>query len=199
MKIGNRNLFPLSLIGKTYAGYHIDEAGIVFSTKRSSTPQMMFGFGHGDMKYYTMNGMSVRGNELIFTAKKHPRFKLETATLSTHERLALEKAVEAETPVFVEAPFPSFPAQLANGGKKVTMRNHAPNVHAGISSKGVVIARVAKHDGVEHLLFGSKPAIHTTEASYRDEMTRLATEYPGTKFVACKITSSVISGGMKWE
>jgi len=181
MQFGSMNLFALShLSPHAYSGYYMNRDGAVYSTKRGSTPVKMLGSGHGAMLTYTMNKRSVNGLSLVRQAQRHSMFLSETAS----NRPALDVVTER-----LAAKAKSYGAQ----------RNHASNVQVGIASKGVVIARVAKHDGAEHLLFGSKPAIHTTEASYKDEMTRLAMQYPGTKFVALKIVTSVISGGVTWE
>lgn len=73
--------------------------------------------------------------------------------------------------------------------------SHAPTIEAGVKAKGSIIGRV--HKG--RLVFGSEPKIHTTLDSVRNEMQRLAIQYPGVKFVECKIVSTVIAGGVTWE
>lgn len=178
MQFGTMNLFPLIKLNARYEGYFLSKEGAVYSTKRSSKPSdapyKMTGSGYGYLKYYTLNKVSVDGNSLLRLAKAHKDFNVDTSA-----------------PVAGVAP-----KVVTVAGTK---RSHATALDQGIKGRGFVIAQVAVHDGQEHLLFGSKPAIHMTEASYRDEMTRLAAQKPGTKFVALKIVASVVSGGVQWE
>ena len=158
-------------------GYFVSADGRFYSTKQTPQGRVMCGSGsHGSRtRYYTMRGMSYDGALLYRRAQAHSAWKSETTK-------------------------PSAAIAVANKtGAKVTGRSHAATVKAGITGRGVVIARVAVHDGVEHLLFGSKPAIHMTEQSYTDEMTRLATQYPGVEFVALKVVKSVKAGGFTWS
>lgn len=180
MQFGTMNLFPLIKVNARYEGYFLSKEGAVYSTKRSSklsdAPYKMAGSGYGYLKYYTLNKVSVDGNSLLRLAKAHKDFNADVMS-----------------PVITK--LNSSLASQAGAGK----RSHAQDVAQGIKERGFVIAQVAMHDGKEHLLFGSKPAIHMTEASYRDEMTRLAAQKPGAKFVALKIVASVVSGGVQWE
>ena len=77
----------------------------------------------------------------------------------------------------------------------VAERSYAATVDAGIKARGIIIGRV--HKGA--LVFGSAPRIHTTEASVKAEITRLAVEHPGVKFVRLAITGAVVAGGVTWE
>lgn len=178
MQFDSLNLFPLARVNSHYEGYFIAKDGSVYSTKRPSVgkmPYKMLGSGYGSMRYYTLNKISVDGYTLMARARAHKDFDKETSP-------------------------PTIAMMLASATHTVVAkRSHAKAVDEGIKGRGVVIAQVAVHDGQEHLLFGSKPAIHMTEASYRDEMTRLAASKPGTKFVALKVVASVVSGGVKWE
>lgn len=169
MKYGNLNLFPLVMLTPAYVGYLMDKDGDVYSLKQSPIPKKMYGSGIGTSKTYTLNKVSVNASNLKMRAKMHKEFYTETGVITV-------KQAEVKP-----------------------NRSHAPRVSDGIQARGVVIAQVATHNGVEHLLFGSKPAIHMTEASYKNEMQRLAMSKPGTKFVALKIVSSVVSGGMEWD
>lgn len=68
-------------------------------------------------------------------------------------------------------------------------------VPAPAPSAGYVIATQTK-DG---LIFGSKPKVHPSLQSAKDEMLRLATLNPGVKFIRLKIDGSVIAGAVTWE
>jgi len=174
MQVGTLYLFPLSKVDSHLHGYFVSAEGKFYSTMQSAAGRQMYGNGSG---HYTMNKRTVDGRLLYRRAQAHGDWKTET----TKPSVSASVAVANKT------------------GAKVTGRSHAPTVKAGVSGRGVVIARVAVHDGVEHLLFGSKPAIHMTEQSYTDEMTRLATQYPGVEFVALKVLKSVKAGGFTWS
>lgn len=179
MQFGTMNLFPLDLAYQRLKGYYLSADLTVYSTRRGLTPVKMsgskaFGAYH---RNYTLNGVSYTETYLRGLVGGNSAFKKSFAEHTSAPKVAA--AVEAKS--------------------KVSNRSHAQAVDQGIKSRGFVIAQVAMHDGQEHLLFGSKPAIHMTEQSYKDEMTRLATSKPGMKFVALKIVASVVSGGVKWE
>jgi hypothetical protein len=175
MQVGTQYLFPLTKIDTTLGGYFVGADGKFYSTKQTPAGRVMHGSGNRfGTRYFTMSGRSVDGSMLYRRAQQHGDWKVETTK-------------------------PSATIAVANKtGAKVTGRSHAASVKAGITGRGVVVARVAVHDGVEHLLFGSKPAIHMTEQSYTDEMTRLAAQYPGVEFVALKVVKSVKAGGFTW-
>jgi hypothetical protein len=177
MQVGFQYLFPLTHIDSTLKGYFVGADGKFYSTKQSDVGRVLTGTGtRVGSRYFTMNGRSVEGAVLYRRAQAHASWKAETTKPS--EMIATAN-------------------KLVNVAK-VTGRSHAASAQVGIKGRGVVIARVAVHDGVEHLLFGSKPALHMTEQSYHDEMTRLATQYPGVEFVALKVVKSVKAGGFTW-
>jgi hypothetical protein len=177
MQVGTLYLFPLPLIDSTLSGYFVSAEGKFYSTKQSAAGRVMCGSGNRfGSRYFTMNGRSVDGSVLYRRAQAHASWKAET----TKPSVVADVAVSNKT------------------GAKVTGRSHAASASLGIKGRGVVIARVAVHDGVEHLLFGSQPALHMTEQSFTDEMTRLATQYPGVEFVALKVVKSVKAGGFTW-
>jgi hypothetical protein len=177
MQVGTLYLFPLSKIDSHLGGYFVSAEGTFYSTKQSVAGRKMTGSGSfgSRTRYYTMNGRSYEGAVLYRRAQGHGDWKVETTKPS--QVIAVANKVPAA---------------------KVTGRSHAASASLGIKGRGVVIARVATHDGVEHLLFGSQPALHMTEQSYTDEMTRLATQYPGVEFVALKVVKSVKAGGFTW-
>lgn len=179
MQVGSSYLFPLSKIDTHLDGYFISAEGKMFSTKKFSQGRVMVGSGpYGtSARTYTMNGCSYDGSMLFHRAQQHRDWKNETMTPTANVLIVTKHDAQS----------------------KITDRSHAQDVVQGIKGRGFVIGQVAVHDGQEHLLFGSKPAIHMTEQSYKDEMTRLATSKPGIKFVALKIVASVVSGGVKWE
>jgi hypothetical protein len=178
MQFGTMNLFPLDVANNRLSGYFLASDYTVYSTKRSTSPVRMHGSkGYGSYhRTYTLNGQSYTEAYLKGLVTKN--------TIFGH--------------AFVDHTSASRKAE-ASVTTKLSNRSHATSASQGVKAKGVVIAQVAVHEGVEHLLFGSKPAIHLTEQSYRDEMTRLASQKPGTKFVALKVVASVISGGVQWE
>lgn len=169
-----KNVFPLNLLGQHYDKYFIDASGNVYSTKISVYGRKMYGNGAG---HVTMNNMSVSKADILRRAKQHAKWTEHTSPAS----LAVAK-------VAVDVPVKG----------KSTARHHAKTVDEGLKGRGVVIARVGTHDGVEHLIFGSKPAIHMTQASYEDEMQRLALQYPGVVFVAVKVVKTVKAAGIVW-
>lgn len=172
------NLFPLEKARSGFRGYYIDAKGGVYSTQQQSKPKQMLGsraYGSSQpTRTFTLNRNSYSGSYLLTLARQHADFAKETTPVTQ----AVMAAVAATA---------------------VGKRSHASSVADGLKAKGVVIAQVAVHGGQEFLLFGSKPAIHMTEQSYKDEMTRLATGKPGTKFVAVKVIATVVSGGVSWE
>jgi hypothetical protein len=178
MQVGFQYLFPLTHIDSTLKGYFVGADGKFYSTKQSDVGRVLTGTGTRiGSRYFTMNGRSVEGAILYRRAQAHALWKAETTKPS--EMIATAN-------------------KLVNVAK-VTGRSHAASVKTGIEARGWVIARVATHDGIEHLLFGSKPAIHMTEASYLNEMERLALEHTGVTFVAVKIVKSVKAGGFTWS
>ena len=74
-------------------------------------------------------------------------------------------------------------------------RSHAVPLAQGIAARGVVLA--VEEDG--KLLFDSKPVIHTSEASWKDEATRVAMLNPGKRVVALKVVGAVVDDGVRWE
>jgi hypothetical protein len=179
MQVGTLYLFPLSKIDSHLGGYFVSAEGTFYSTKQSVAGRKMTGSGSfgSRTRYYTMNGRSYEGAVLYRRAQGQGDWKVETTKPS--ETIATMNKILQST-------------------KQVSARSHAASASLGIKGRGVVIARVATHDGVEHLLFGSQPALHMTEQSYTDEMTRLATQYPGVEFVALKVVKSVKAGGFTW-
>jgi hypothetical protein len=176
-------LFPLTHIGLGMQGYFVSADGKFYSTKQIPQGRLMTGScgRRGDARYYTLGGMTVPGAPLYRRAQAHGSWKAETT----------KPTIETTKPTIETKVVPMTDVR----GK----RSHALSVEAGIRARGWVIAQVALHDGVQHLLFGSKPAIHTTEASYKDEMIRLATSKPGTKYVALRIEKALVAGGLVWE
>ncbi len=181
MQFGTMNLFPLDAAVNRLGGYFLDAQHRVYSTKRSKVPVLMHGskVNTWSNRNYTLNGSTYTEQYL--------------KSLVTNNSVFAKLFREHTSPVAAVAV-----AVEAKAGK-LSNRSHASTASQGIKARGVVVAQVAVHDGVEHLLFGSKPAIHLSEQSYRDEMTRLAAQKPGTKFVALKVVASVVSGGVQWE
>jgi hypothetical protein len=120
-------------------------------------------------RYYTLNGRTHREDQLVFGAKRHKDFTRETSP----------------APVVNVVDAPVLGAR----------RSYATSMQEAIKLRGTMIATVQG----EKLVFGTDPKIHTTEQSWREEMARLATVSPGTKFVAVKIVQSVVAGNISWE
>lgn len=176
MQLHGLTLFPLKLIhGTRLEGYYIDAQGEVYSTRMSAVPKKLLGskqFSYS-RRYYTLAGASYDGASLLRQAKGSPKWA---------EEMTIAKTIVKRV-----------------GQVQLKDRAHAGNVTEGLTFKGWVIAKVAKHKGKEFLQFGSQPAIHMTEASYKAEMTRLATQEPGTRFVALRIEQSLVAGGLQWS
>ena len=168
-----KNVFPLSLQNNRFAGYFINSNGEVISTKQNTSGTKLCGSGpYGSAnRFFTLAGVSYSGRDLLRTARAHSAWAEHTMPKK----------------------------EQSKSQSKVKDRAHATAVDEGVKSRGFVIARVGTHDGVQHLMFGSKPAIHLTEASVTSEMTRLANSNPGVEFVMLKIVKSAKAGGLVWN
>jgi len=176
MKVGSKSgLFPLELINQDkYCGYYIDKAGELFSIKNQAEPKLLMGRRSGAYRYYTLTSRS--GNSMVFNgyvifqeARKHPAFHAEC-----HDA--------------VTTPMPSVQT-------KITDRDHAASVQDGIKKRGYIIGQVQG----EALVFGSKPAIHTSLKSVKAEIERLANKTPGLQLVYAKIEGAVRAASLVWE
>jgi hypothetical protein len=127
-------------------------------------------------KYFTLNGRSYRGSDLMRSARNHKDWSLEMSSNVG----PVDVVVSSNTK-------PSY-----------RTRAHASSVAEGLAQRGYIISRVAMVDGQPALVFGSKPAIHLTQESYEDEMKRLAIEHPGVEYVALKVVKTVKAGGLTW-
>lgn len=181
MKIQGKNLFPLSLLNTNLKdGYYMDAAGSVFSTRGRGGLTRLSGSHTNSGRYFSFQtkmygrACTYRADELRQRVLSHKDFHAHTKEEITMEKLGVDVT------------------KLK--AKSQGARNHAATVDAGIEQRGSVIGRV--HKG--HLVFGSEPKIHTSEQSVKDEMQRLALQYPGVKFVELKITKSVVAGGVTW-
>lgn len=174
-----KHLFPLAEVTTSYAGYFMSTEGEVYSTMQSADGRKMTGSGTYGSKnrYYTLNGISVNGIDLFNRARRNTKW-------AEHTNPSLAKMVPEVAPKLQGTP---------------ADRSHARSLDEGLKAKGWVLAKVAEHKGEKFLMFGSKPAIHTTPASYRSELQRLATSQPGTKFVALRVETSLVAGGLVWE
>ena len=72
----------------------------------------------------------------------------------------------------------------------------AANKNAAVANGNVIIGTQAPNGTVS---FSSAPVIHTTEASWKTEIERLAKSNPGTKFIAVQVVASVVAGGLVWN
>lgn len=78
-------------------------------------------------------------------------------------------------------------------------RYHSATLDSGIKAHGVIIGTVYEHCGQKKIVLGSTPKVHLHEASWKDEIKRLALLKPGTKFVALQVIAAVKAGGITWE
>lgn len=163
------NLFSLEAINPALRNYWMGFGGTVYSTKKSVVPTILKGQAAArfNSRYYTLNGRTYTSEYLCEVAKKHPDFIKETS---------------------------AHPEAKVKGTSSV--RAHSRTTLEGITGRGYVIAKVITVDGEDVLAFGSKPSIHLTEASYADELKRLALSAPGVKFVGVKIVGSAVAGAL---
>lgn len=166
------NLFPLLSVNANWKDYWMGAGGSVYSTKKFVVPRLLKGQSASrfNSKYYTLNGRTYSSEYLMALAKQHPNFPKDTSSLPS----AMVKGTSTE----------------------VQARTHAKNLAQGIAGRGYVIAKVITVDGEDVLAFGSKPSIHLSEASYADELKRLALSAPGVKFVGVKILGSAVAGAL---
>lgn len=169
-----KNVFPLGLTNNRHQGYFINSNGEVISTKQNVDGVKLYGSGaYGSQnRHYTLAGVSYSGADLLRTSRAH---------LAWAEHTMPKKGVKGAVALNLKD------------------RVHATAVDEGVKSRGFVIARVQTHDGQQHLQFGSKPAIHLTEASVTSEVERLAITNPGVEFVMLKVVKSAKSGGLSWN
>jgi hypothetical protein len=125
-------------------------------------------------RVYTLDRRTYTSTFLVVLAKKHKDFYVDTRIITVTENTKMLKGSPSD-------------------------RSHAKSLQEGLDYKGWVIAQVSVHDGVQHLLFGSQPAIHITPGSVTSELQRLATSKPGVKFVSLKVDRTLVSGGLVWN
>jgi hypothetical protein len=169
MLIEGRNLFDLSLVRAAFKGYFMDASGNIFSNK-SGKIKPMLGSATASGKYYTLNGQTYSGTSI--------------------KNSAVGTRFYAETKATLGAPQVSAPALAGSP----TDRSYATSIDNGIKQRGVVICSVVN----ERLVFGSDPKIHTTAASWKGEIERLARNNPGVKFIALRVDSAVVANGVTW-
>lgn len=176
MLVEGKNLFPLcQLLGIRRNTYFMSAAHDVYSVARGKLVRL-FGSQPTVGRRHSYSFQGVNGRQMVV------------------ERGALIRAATSHS-TFKEHTAPNTLGANMNKTQKSTKTSHAPTVDAGVKAKGSIIGRV--HKG--HLVFGSAPAIHTTADSVKTEMERLARQYPGVKFVECKLAQSVVAGGINWE
>lgn len=170
MLVNGRHMFPLSLVSRNINGNYFLAVDGTFWKRTKDRVMQLKGSKTTSGTYHrfgSVYGSGWKETDLVRLARAHKDWNKETNGGLVATTLTKEIAV-------------------------LEGRNHAETVEGGIAGKGSVIARV--HKGA--LVFGQKPAIHMTEQSLKDEMLRLAQKYPGVKFVALKVTTSVVAGGV---
>jgi len=186
MLLDGRHLFPLRLVIFSLDGYYMSKDGAVFSTNGSTgVLRQLNGSRTSSGHYYTLKTNTYRHDQLFAKAKAHAQFLTHTSGI-TREDVQMQRAVAQTAEAIRDLHLGDIPAGV---------RAHAPSVHDGITRKGVLLGTV---DG-DILVFGSKPKLHLTEASWRDEAERIAKLKPGLKVVAFKIIGSVVAKGVHWE
>lgn len=177
MIYAGKGLFALEKAIPALKGYYMDAENKVYSTRQKSTPQLLKGTKTANGFWYCLDGRTFTSVFLEINARRHTDFMNDTASVS-HVGELIQKGYLKGTPAD---------------------RSHAKSLQDGIDKKGWVIAQVSVHEGIQHLVFGSQPAIHTTSASVTAELQRLATSKPGTKFVSLKVDRTLVSGGLVWN
>lgn len=184
MRLGTStiNFFPLSSIETSLVNYFMTAEGHIYSMKLGGAPRRLVGSKGFNVpessRTFTLANRSYRGAELFRRAQRHADWKQHTSGPVNTARATL----------LWEAALTSKPEA----------RSHAKTLREGVRAKGWVIARVMGSGADENLVLGSTPKIHTTVESYKSEMTRLATEFPGVTFVGLRISDSVVAGGVTW-
>ena len=140
-----------------------------FFSNRQGSLRRLAGSSTPSGRYYTLAGQTEREDRVTKLALAHKDWAKE-----------------------VTPPSAKVAALTASSPKG---RSHAASLAQGIAARGVVLA--VEEDG--KLLFGSKPVIHTSEASWKDEATRVAMLNPGKRVVALKVVGAVVAGGIRWE
>ena len=178
MNFSGINLLPLGLLDKHLKDYYLDADFKVYSTRKMKAPILMQGTKSTAAsecgRVYTLDGSPYTAGFLRALVQRNASAK--------------ELFAQHTSPITIVSKLPII---------ETSNLSHVYLVEQGIKDRGFVIAQVSQPDG--HLVFESKPAIHMTEQSYRSEMTRLAINKPGTKFVALQIVASAVSGDIKWE
>lgn len=174
---GIAGLYRLSGLNPQWASYYADAQGNVYSVRTSAVPRKMMGSVTGGRRYFTLTGnnsrvQSVAQDQLIRDLRNKADFIRETSLTQ-----------------------PAAAVQAAVTNRDAGQRNHSQSLAAGVKARGYIIGRVQG----EAFVFGSKPAIHTTLASVRSEMERLATANPGVEYVYFKIEGSVKAASLAWS
>jgi hypothetical protein len=185
-----QHLFPMEKFQSRFRGYFMDKDGNIFSTRGTGKLKQLMGsqqYGY-QTRYFTLDGATFQQSYLTTNCKSHRDFGIETSvpTVTGIRTSTLPSKVQ---------PGAVLTKLKATGAAITAERNHARTVDEALSSKGTMIASIV--DG--KFVFGTNPVIHTTEASLKSEMTRLAGLNPGVHFVAFKIAGSVVSGGVVWS
>ncbi len=182
MLIEGLHLFPLDRADAHIAAgsYFMDAEQRVYSMRTGKLVRITGSVSNSGTYFKLVSsnsryGRSVSKNDLARMALRHPTFKAETSP--NHQNILKDLAVKAiEKNVQAD-------------------RHHAKSIDDGIKGRGWLIGQVVD----QAIIFGSKPAIHTTQASVDGELTRLATKKPGTRFVKLKIEAALTLGAMLWE
>jgi len=188
---GTPGFFPLSKIRSHLKDYYMTANGDIYSTRQQATPRKMTGTPAArngrTYTFSTATGLpaTLRGDDLFAEAKRHADWTKETA-----------KTTETKT-----VSMPAFGTKTVAAKKKSMAkseesedRDHAASTAAGIAAKGYLIGKV---EG-EAIVFGSKPVIHTSLTSVKNEVARLAKRSPGTQIIYVKIEGSAIANDIAW-
>lgn len=81
-----------------------------------------------------------------------------------------------------------------SSGPDVSEFTDEVNIKQAVAGHGYVICQVVNNA----LVFGSKPKIHTTLASVKAEVERLANKSPGVQIAYLQILGSAIAGSLVW-
>lgn len=205
MNVQGKNLYPLSHYIGSLTGYYMDAEGEVWSTKRGglvklmgSTPmKLRFGrYVEGSTRYFTLNGLSYTHEQLKNGCVYDPRFNEETNNPYERQPGGYGPKVLSAKTLGVDLAKVAEAQKVAAVSSEI--RAHAKDMNSGVKDKGFIIATLDPKDG-GRLIFGTKPVVHLTPESAKNEMERLANEVPGVKFVMMRIVNTIVSGGVTWE
>lgn len=186
MLVQGKHLFPLERIASCFyghipSGYYMDAHGRVYSTRGGKgILRELMGSHTPSGHYYSLASRTYRHDQLFKYAGQHREWVKETQPRSN------------DSVRFCDIDYVKPEPKSGN-------RYHSATLDSGIKAHGVIIGTVYERSGQKRIVLGSTPKVHLHEASWKDEIKRLALLKPGTKFVALQVIAAVKAGGITWE